>query len=102
MSYDRRGSDRKYNLSEKGLERHRRYNLKRYWRNVDAGTCSSCGKEPAWFSTKCSDCQLKTNEFYGFGATLAEKKEWRRSGTELSLIDWLRQTYPLPKLFLPQ
>jgi hypothetical protein len=38
--------DQRYNRSEKGRERWRRYRRKQYWQRKDAGLCTACGKNP--------------------------------------------------------
>jgi hypothetical protein len=52
-------ADNRYNRSDKGRARHRRYARRRYERLKDEGLCTKCGAEPAFLSVKCVYCASK-------------------------------------------
>lgn len=61
---DRRESDSRYNRSEKGRARTRRYDRKRYARVSAAGVCSRCRRREVedgvgGIFTKCFNCRTE-------------------------------------------
>lgn len=75
--------DRRYNVSDKGRARSARYDktAKGMRRKIDY------------------DIRRGRNPYFQKDA-LAEREEYELSGSSLSFVDWLNETYPLPKLIL--
>jgi hypothetical protein len=92
-------SDARYSRSEKGRARHARYNetakgwvRSNRYDHTAAGIRRKIesdirrGRDPEWILEG------------GRGDALRKREEYEASGTSLSFVDWLEETYPLPKL----
>lgn len=81
MTYDRREDDRRYNCSEKGRARHRRYEA----------TARGLRRKLDYDLRDGHDCRSQEEG-------LAEREEYEASGSSQPFHEWLDETHPLPRL----